>query len=92
MGARPTTEWRNLGDLDQIVTALLASGRALSTVAILEKASGAEHAPWDMADRIATLRLHLGEPARAVQHGRARSGARARDTGSADRNDLPGGK
>jgi tetratricopeptide (TPR) repeat protein len=65
MGVRPTTEWRNVGDLDQVMTALLASGRALSTVAILEKASGAEHAPWDMADRIATLRLHLGEPARA---------------------------
>ena len=32
---------------------------------LLEKASAAEHAPWDMADRIATLRLHLGEPARA---------------------------
>ena len=65
MGPAPASDWRNLSDLDQLVTALLASGRAESAVALLEKASAAEHAPWDMADRIATLRLHLGEPARA---------------------------
>ena len=47
------------------MTALLGSGRAESAVLLLEKASAAEHSPWDMADRIATLRLHLGEPARA---------------------------
>ncbi len=65
MGPLPPTDWRNLSDLDQRVTALLATGRAESAVLLLEKARAAERVPWDMADRIATLRLHLGEPARA---------------------------
>jgi tetratricopeptide (TPR) repeat protein len=65
MGPLPPTDWRNLSELDQRVTALLASGRAESAVSLLEKARTAEGLPWDMADRIATLRLHLGEPARA---------------------------
>ena len=30
-----------------------------------KKPARREHAPWDMADRIATLRLYLGEAARA---------------------------
>ena len=38
MGPLPPTEWRNLSELDQIVTRLLASGRALSAVELLEKA------------------------------------------------------
>ncbi len=65
MGSPPPTTWQNLSDLDQIVTALLASGRALGAVLLLEKTYPPDHAPWDAADRIATLRLHLGEPARA---------------------------
>jgi tetratricopeptide (TPR) repeat protein len=65
MGPPPPLKWQNLSDLDQAVTALLASGRAKSAVVLLEEARAAERAPWDMADRIATLRLHLGEPARA---------------------------
>ena len=65
MGSPPATTWQNLSDLDQNVTALLASGRAQSAVVLLEKAYPPEHAPWDAADRIASLWLHLGEPARA---------------------------
>ena len=65
MGPPPPLQWRNLSELDQVVTALLASGRAKSAVVLLEEARTAERAPWEMADRIATLRLHLGEPARA---------------------------
>jgi tetratricopeptide (TPR) repeat protein len=65
MGSPPPTTWRNLSELDQIVTAFLASGRALSAVLLLEKAYPPEHAPWEVADRIASLWLHLGEPARA---------------------------
>ena len=38
-----------------------------SAAVLLEKASPPERAPWDMRDRIATLRLHLGEPARAAR-------------------------
>jgi tetratricopeptide (TPR) repeat protein len=65
MGSPPALDWRNVSDLDQIVTALLGSGRATTAVALLEKARAGEHVPWEMADRTATLRLHLGEPGRA---------------------------
>jgi tetratricopeptide (TPR) repeat protein len=65
MGAIPPLTWKNLSELDQLVTALLGSGRPESAVLVLEKASVAERAPWDIADRIGTLRLHLGEPSRA---------------------------
>ena len=65
MGPMPSTQWQNAGELDQVVTALLQSGRPQSAVVLLEKAGAGAHPPWDMADRIATLRLHLGEPAAA---------------------------
>ena len=65
LGPPPATTWRNLSDLDQIVTAQLAAGRAESAAVLLEQAYPPEQAPWDIVDRIATLRLHLGEPARA---------------------------
>jgi tetratricopeptide (TPR) repeat protein len=65
LGPRPATAWRNLSELDQIVTADLAAGRAQSAAEILERAYPADNSPWDVVDRIATLRLHLGEPARA---------------------------
>ena len=62
MGPPPPTDWRNLSELDQRVTALLASGRAGSAVLLLEKSLAGDHPPWHLAERIATLRLHLGEP------------------------------
>jgi tetratricopeptide (TPR) repeat protein len=62
--SRPTT-WRNLSELDQIVTALLAVGRAESAADLLERANPPQRAPWEVVDRVATLRLHLGEPGRA---------------------------
>jgi len=65
LGSPPPFNWRNLSDLDQIVTGLLAAGRAESAARLLEQAHPAERAPWEVVDRIATLRLHLGEPARA---------------------------
>ena len=65
MGPLPSTQWKNLERPRSGRDGLAASGRALSAVAVLEKATAAEHPAWDMADRIATLRLHLGEPARA---------------------------
>ncbi len=65
LGSAPATTWQNLSDLDQIVTAQLAAGRAASAAGLLEKAYPAERAPWEIIDRVATLRLHLGEPARA---------------------------
>jgi tetratricopeptide (TPR) repeat protein len=65
LGPAPPTSWRNLSELDQIVTALLGAGRAESAASLLEQAYPTEEAPWDVVDRIAALRLHLGEPARA---------------------------
>jgi tetratricopeptide (TPR) repeat protein len=65
MGPRRATSWANLSELDQIVTAQLASGRAESAAALLEQAYRAQQAPWEIVEKIATLRLHLGEPSRA---------------------------
>jgi tetratricopeptide (TPR) repeat protein len=62
MGTLPPLSWKNLSELDQIVTTLVGSGRAESAVSVLEKASRAERSPWDIADRVGTLRLHLGQP------------------------------
>ena len=65
LGPPPPTTWRNPGELDQVVTGLLASGRAEPAAELLEQAYPAGRAPWSVLDRAATLRLHLGEPARA---------------------------
>jgi tetratricopeptide (TPR) repeat protein len=62
--ALPTT-WRNLSELDQIVTAQLAAGRAASAAELLERATPPQRASWQIVDLMATLRLHLGEPAQA---------------------------
>jgi tetratricopeptide (TPR) repeat protein len=64
-GTAAAPKWRNLSELDQIVTAQLANGQAESAARLLEQAHPADRAPWEVIDRIATLRLHLGEPARA---------------------------
>ena len=50
---------------DQIVTAQLDTGRAESAAVLLERAYPPEKASWEMIDKMATLRLHLGEPAMA---------------------------
>jgi tetratricopeptide (TPR) repeat protein len=65
LGSAPPKNWRNLSELDQIVTAQLAAGRVESAALLLEQAHPAKQAPWEVVDRIATLRLHLGQPARA---------------------------
>ena len=65
MGPTPATSWANLSELDQKVTAQLASGRAESAAALLEQAYRAHQAPWEIVEKIANLRLHLGEPSRA---------------------------
>jgi hypothetical protein len=61
----PDSVWENLSELDQIVTTQLLQGRADSTASLLERAYPTDPRPWDVADRLASLRLHLGEPARA---------------------------
>jgi hypothetical protein len=65
LGPRPPAHWENLSDLDQVVTGLLAHGRARSAAELLESAYPPERRPWEVADRLGTLWLHLGDPARA---------------------------
>ena len=65
LGPEPPTSWENQSELDQAVTALLAAGRAGSAAALLERAYPVETRPWEVSDRLGTLWLHLGEPARA---------------------------
>jgi tetratricopeptide (TPR) repeat protein len=65
LGERPPLSWRNLVELDRLVTALLGTGRAQSAAEVLEQANPPERSSWEVLDRMATLRLHLGEPARA---------------------------
>jgi tetratricopeptide (TPR) repeat protein len=65
LGPPPPARWANVSELDQAVTGLLAHGRARSAAALLESAYPAERRPWEVADRLGTLWLHLGEPGRA---------------------------
>jgi hypothetical protein len=65
LGPEPPATWQNREELRRIVGDLLARGRAATAATFLEKAEPADARPWDEADRIATLWLHLGEPARA---------------------------
>jgi len=65
LGPSPQTKWENLSELDRVVGRLLASGRAEGTADLLEKAYPSDSRPWEITDRIATLRLHLGEAERA---------------------------
>jgi tetratricopeptide (TPR) repeat protein len=65
LGMPPSSQWRNSSELDQIVKAQLSAGRAESAAETLERAYPGDQPLWAVADRIATLRLHLGEPARA---------------------------
>ncbi|WP_422930310.1 tetratricopeptide repeat protein [Singulisphaera sp. PoT] len=67
LGTMPATDWSNLGELDQIVTRLLSAGRAGSAADLMERAYPVASRTWEISDRIATLRLHLGEPEKARQ-------------------------
>ncbi len=71
LGSPPVTTWRNLSELDQRVTDQLAAGRVESAADLLERAYPPEKASWEILDKVATLRLHLGEPARARELWRA---------------------
>jgi tetratricopeptide (TPR) repeat protein len=73
LGSPPREDWKNLAELDHVVTELLAAGRAETAAGLLEKAYPAARASWDVIDRIATLRLHLGEPEKARTLWRAAS-------------------
>ena len=65
LGATPSTKWANLSQLDRVVAELKATGRPSTLADVMEAAYRAEARPWEWADRLAVLRLHLGEPGRA---------------------------
>ncbi|SIN92394.1 Tetratricopeptide (TPR) repeat [Singulisphaera sp. GP187] len=65
LGPEIGTTWENLSELDRIVASMLDSGRAEPAADLLERAYPSETRPWEITDRIATLRLHLGEAERA---------------------------
>ncbi|WP_435016161.1 tetratricopeptide repeat protein [Tundrisphaera sp. TA3] len=65
LGAKPATTWSNLGDLERVVSALLATGWAETAADVMENAYKPEARSWEWADRLAILRLHLGRPDRA---------------------------
>ncbi len=60
-----STSWSNLGELEQTVARLLNDGYAQSAADLLEKAYAPAVRTWEQTDRIATLRLHLGQTAAA---------------------------
>ena len=64
--ARPAkTAWSNAGELDRVVSALYAEGRVEGAAELLEAAYQPRERTWEQADRIATLRMHLGRPDQA---------------------------
>jgi hypothetical protein len=65
LGPPPATTWQNLSELDQMVSSLFTRGRVVSVADLLEHANPPERSSWEETDRVATIRLHLGEPARA---------------------------
>ena len=68
LGPPPATTWANLSELEQLVDRLLEAGRAATAADVIEAAHRSGARPWSWADRLATLRLHLGRPdqARAI--------------------------
>ena len=75
LGPDPSTRWANQSDLDKLVADLLAAGRAGTAAGVIESAYRPEARPWDWADRLALLRLHLGQPDQARAAWLAASGA-----------------
>ena len=65
LGPSPATTWKNLSELEQLVDSLGRSGRDASAADVIEAAHRADARPWPWADRLATICLHLGQPARA---------------------------
>lgn len=65
LGPEISSTWENLSELDRIVASMLATGRAGGAADLLERAYPSESRPWEVTDRIATLRLHLGEAEQA---------------------------
>ena len=75
LGATPPTAWANLSELEQLFDRFCREGRATSAADLIEAAHRDDARPWAWADRLATIRLHLGQPARARVVWRAAAGA-----------------
>jgi tetratricopeptide (TPR) repeat protein len=65
LGAEPDRVGSQPALSDEAVSALLAQGRVRTAADALERAYPQAPRPWAVADRLATLRLHMGEPERA---------------------------
>ncbi len=65
LGRSPATTWNNRAELEQLVTGLLNAGRAATAARVMASALKPEVRPWEWADRLAVLQLHLGEPGKA---------------------------
>ena len=65
LGKPAPTSFENLNDLESTVNTLIGHGRVRSAAEFLERAYPPPRRPWEEADRLGTLWLHLGEPARA---------------------------
>ena len=65
IGPPPPSTWQNLNEVNEVVKVLLSLGRVESAADLLERAYPPDRASPELLDRIATLWLHLGEPARA---------------------------
>jgi tetratricopeptide (TPR) repeat protein len=77
LGPSPSTRWANLSELEGVVSALLAEGRASAAAEVIEGAHRTGARPWEWADRLAVLRLHLGQPDQARAAWQAATGAPA---------------
>jgi tetratricopeptide (TPR) repeat protein len=62
LGSTTLPSWKNLSELDQQVNGLLDRGRVESAADLLENAYPVAGRPWEVSNRIATYRLHLGDP------------------------------
>ncbi len=58
----PPTDWSNRAELDERVELLLDQGRVELAAEVLEEAYRETPPPWSEIDRLAVLRLHLGDP------------------------------
>jgi tetratricopeptide (TPR) repeat protein len=65
LGPAPPSQWQNLDELERAVRADLDTGRARPAAELIERAYPSRSRSWETTDRLATLWLHLGEPARA---------------------------
>ena len=76
LGSVPSTKWANLSELEGVVADLLAKGRAATAADLIESAYRPEARPWEWADRLAILRLHLSAVALREVPGRLARRAR----------------